>query len=87
MKMKNETPLEYEADRFADGLGSRKELDLSAREVIEGGDKTTLAGGSLELSVARITGKPKRIMTTYQAAEAILGFLAANYSAEDGEAA
>ncbi|RQP07243.1 MAG: hypothetical protein D1H97_03610 [Paracoccus sp. BP8] len=87
MLLPNETPLEYEADRFTDGLGSRKELDRSARDVIEGGDKTAPAGDNLELSLAKITGLPRRELTAYQAAEVILAYLAANYPADDEQAA
>lgn len=67
----------HELESFSDGVGSADRLVKHARQVIEHGDRATKAGDDVELWVSKVTGLPRRGLTTYEAAEAVMSRLQA----------
>lgn len=66
-----------ELESFADCVGSADRLVKHARQVIEHGDRTTKAGDEIDHWAKKATGVPRRGLTVYQAAEAVVSRLQA----------
>lgn len=67
----------HELETFADGVGSADRLVKHARQVIEHGDHATKAGDEIDHWTAKVTGVPRRGLTVYQSAEAVMSRLQA----------
>lgn len=67
----------HELESFVDGVGSADRLVKHARQVIEHGDRTAKGSDEIDHWTAKVTGVPRRGLTDYQAAEAVMGRLQA----------